>query len=113
MSEAASSVSRKSADSKEELALRLNGISGALAFVAQGCRDAEGPSLWDALTYLSNELSDVALTSVRLTAEMVDGIEDWRRMQPKIPAKATALRELLRAGLDAYKGKLPKKVKPQ
>lgn len=53
------------------------------------------------------------LTAVRFPQEMAKSIEDWRREQPTIPAKGVAIRELVQAGLDAYKGKLPKKVKPQ
>jgi hypothetical protein len=52
------------------------------------------------------------LTAVRLAPEMEDELEDWRRAQPKIPAKGVAIRMLLRAGLDAYAGKLPPGVKP-
>lgn len=53
------------------------------------------------------------LTGVRFSPDDLKAIEDWRREQPTIPAKGTAIRELVRAGIDAYRGKLPKKVKPQ
>jgi hypothetical protein len=53
------------------------------------------------------------LTAVRFTQEQAKAIEDWRREQPTIPAKGVAIRDLVQAGLDAYKGKLPKKMKPQ
>lgn len=52
----------------------------------------------------------IRLTGVRFTPEMEDEIEDWRRSQHKIPAKGVAIRMLVRAGLDAYGGKLPKQA---
>ena len=54
----------------------------------------------------------IRLTAVRFTAEMQDEIEDWRRAQRAIPAKGVAIRTLVRAGLDAYAGKLPRGIKP-
>jgi hypothetical protein len=48
------------------------------------------------------------LTGVRFTPEMEAEIEDWRRRQRTIPAKGVAIRVLVRAGLDAYAGKLPR-----
>ena len=51
------------------------------------------------------------MTGVRFHEEMEREIEDWRRAQPTIPAKGVAIRILVRAGLDAYKGKLPRDVK--
>lgn len=49
------------------------------------------------------------LTAVRFTLDLDKAIEDWRREQPKIPGKGAAIRELVKAGLDAYKGRLPKR----
>lgn len=43
------------------------------------------------------------LTAVRLTPEIAAGIEDWRRAQPTIPGKGTAIRELVRLGLEFAK----------
>jgi hypothetical protein len=48
-----------SGDAREELFRRLAGISGALAYVAHGCRLAEGPQLWTTLEFLSDELCDM------------------------------------------------------
>ncbi|HEY7551175.1 MAG TPA: hypothetical protein VH913_16880 [Hyphomicrobiaceae bacterium] len=54
------SVSRLPMRTPEEVADKLSGIAGALTFCAAGCRDDSGPNLWEALTYLSNELSDLS-----------------------------------------------------
>ena len=43
------------------------------------------------------------LTAVRLTPEIAAGIEDWRRAQAVIPGKGTAIRELVRMGLEYAK----------
>lgn len=48
------------------------------------------------------------LTAVRFTVEMNEEIEQWRAVRRPIPPKGVAIRELVRAGLDAYKGKLPR-----
>lgn len=54
------------------------------------------------------------LVGLRFTPEKLDEIEDWRRAHPgKIPNRTDAIRMLIDVGLDAYKGKLPKKVRPQ
>jgi hypothetical protein len=51
---------------REDLAIKLAGITGAISIIASGSRDDGGPLLWDALAYLSNELVDVteAVTSI-------------------------------------------------
>ena len=51
------------------------------------------------------------LTAVRLTPEIAAGIEDWRRAQPVIPGKGTAIRELVRLGLEYAKLKDAKPAK--
>lgn len=43
------------------------------------------------------------LTGVRFSIEDLKAIEDWRRTQPTIPAKGTAIRELVRLGLEYSK----------
>jgi hypothetical protein len=49
---------------------------------------------------------------LRLEPDLFQAIEEWRREQrPVIPGRTDAIRELVRAGLEAYRGKLPKKGK--
>jgi hypothetical protein len=43
------------------------------------------------------------LTGVRFSVELLREIEDWRRQQPMIPAKGTAIRQLVEKGLAAWK----------
>lgn len=43
------------------------------------------------------------LTGVRFSVELLREIEDWRRAQPTIPAKGTAIRQLVEKGLQAWK----------
>jgi hypothetical protein len=45
------------------------------------------------------------LTAVRFPAEMMEEIERWRAVRRPIPPKGVAIRDLVRAGLDAYAGK--------
>lgn len=45
------------------------------------------------------------LTGVRFSIDDLKAIEDWRRTQPTIPAKGTAIRELVRLGLEYSKCK--------
>jgi hypothetical protein len=45
------------------------------------------------------------LTAVRFPADMAEEIERWRAVRRPIPPKGVAIRELVRAGLDAYQGK--------
>lgn len=40
------------------------------------------------------------LTGVRFSLDDLRAIEDWRRTRPTIPAKGTAIRELVRLGLE-------------
>ena len=49
------------------------------------------------------------LTGVRFSLELLREIEDWRRQQPTIPAKGTAIRELVIKGLAAAKAEAEKK----
>jgi hypothetical protein len=51
---------------------------------------------------------------LRLEPEFFQEIEEWRRDQrPTIPSRTDAIRALVRAGLQAYKGKLPKKPRTE
>lgn len=43
------------------------------------------------------------LTGVRFSPDDLTAIEDWRRTRPTIPAKGTAIRELVRLGLEYSK----------
>jgi hypothetical protein len=43
------------------------------------------------------------LTGVRFSLEDLKAIEDYRRAQPQIPPKGTAIRELVRIGLETWK----------
>jgi hypothetical protein len=43
------------------------------------------------------------LTGVRFSKELLQEIDDWRRVQPAIPAKGTAIRQLVEKGLEAWK----------
>jgi hypothetical protein len=45
------------------------------------------------------------LTAVRFPPDMAEEIEQWRAVRRPIPPKGVAIRELVRAGLDAYAGK--------
>jgi hypothetical protein len=49
------------------------------------------------------------LTGVRFSQELLKEIEDWRRQQPTIPAKGTAIRELVIKGLAASKAEAEKR----
>jgi hypothetical protein len=51
------------------------------------------------------------LTGVRFSKELLQQIEDWRRVQPTIPAKGTAIRELVIKGLAAAKAEAEKPAK--
>jgi hypothetical protein len=48
------------------------------------------------------------LTGVRFSIELLKEIEDWRRAQPTIPAKGTAIRQLVEKGLAAWKAEAEK-----
>jgi hypothetical protein len=43
------------------------------------------------------------LTGVRFSVELLRQIDDWRRAQSEIPAKGTAIRQLVEMGLAAWK----------
>ena len=49
------------------------------------------------------------LTGVRFSTELLNEIEEWRRQQPTIPAKGTAIRELVVKGLAASKAEAERK----
>jgi hypothetical protein len=49
------------------------------------------------------------LVGVRFTAEKIDEIEEWRRVQPVIPSRTDAIRALVDEGLASFKRKLEKK----
>lgn len=53
------------------------------------------------------------LTGVRFAPEDLKAIEDYRRAQPEIPAKGTAIRDLVRKGLEAWRREGAKKAKPE
>jgi hypothetical protein len=48
-------------------------------------------------------MSDIKPTGIRLLHGLDREIEDWRRTQATIPAKGTAIRELVRLGLEYSK----------
>jgi hypothetical protein len=52
------------------------------------------------------------LTGVRFSVELLRQIDDWRRAQPEIPAKGTAIRQLVEKGLQAWKAEQGKGRKP-
>jgi hypothetical protein len=45
------------------------------------------------------------LVGVRFTADKIDEIEEWRRVQPKIPSRTDAIRALIDEGLASFKRK--------
>lgn len=45
------------------------------------------------------------LVGVRLSAELFEAIEQWRREQPKIPTRPDAIRDLVEEGLASYRRK--------
>jgi hypothetical protein len=49
------------------------------------------------------------LTGVRFSLEDLQAIEDYRRAQPEIPAKGTAIRELVRRGIEAWRRETERK----
>jgi hypothetical protein len=53
------------------------------------------------------------LVGVRFTAEAISEIEEWRRLQPVIPSRTDAIRELVREGLASYRRKAEKSEKPK
>ena len=49
------------------------------------------------------------LVGVRFTAEAISEIEEWRRLQPIIPSRTDAIRELVREGLESHRRKAAEK----
>jgi hypothetical protein len=53
----------------------------------------------------------VAPVHLRL-GELFNSIEDWRRLQPRIPARTDAIKQLVKIGLEAERQRLEQPGRP-
>jgi hypothetical protein len=53
----------------------------------------------------------VAPVHLRL-GELFNSIEDWRRLQPRIPARTDAIKQLVKIGLEAERQRLEQPGQP-